>query len=119
MCFLLFGPGGRRGGGGRMFFLAVQAGACFFAVLAGAWPPPKQQRIKHAPAQTAKLKTPEKHKQPKRPDNKEQTFLPIRSPYMGVTRAAIVSFNLFGPCKPKFAAPNRQYVLPLKQASIF
>ena len=42
---------------GVMFF-AVWVGACFvFAVWAGAQAPPKQQKKKHAPAQTAKKTT--------------------------------------------------------------
>ena len=42
-----------------------------FAVWAGPGPPPKQQKKKAAPAQTAKKITPEKPKQQKRPDNKK------------------------------------------------
>ena len=83
----------RKGGGGCVFVFAVRAGggggwrgACFFllfgrvrvffaAVWAVAWPPPKHQKIQHAPAQTAKNETPMKPKQQKRPDNKNISTL--------------------------------------------
>ena len=66
-------------GGGSVVFFAVWAGCVFyFAVWAGPRPPPKQQKIKHAPAQTAKTTF------PKSPNNKNDkttqktTLLPFR-----------------------------------------
>ena len=54
----------------------------FFAVWAGPGPPPKQQKQKHAPAQTAKKNTPEKPKQQKIPDSKKKhSYRSIRYNY--------------------------------------
>ena len=59
-------------GGGVCIFLLFGRGRCvFLALWAGPAPPPKQQKMKHAPAQTGK-KSPEKPKQQKTPDNKTE-----------------------------------------------
>ena len=65
---------GGRGGGGVFFFFAVWAGSCFlcclgggvfcFAVWAGAWPPPKQQKVKHSKSPNNKKDQTTKHEHP-------------------------------------------------------
>ena len=67
------------------FLFCCSGGACFFLLFGRAGTPPKQQKIKHATAQTAKKKASEAPKQQKRPDAKKINTLTLGVNSLGLS----------------------------------